>query len=178
MAILELDSDEAVIMQATGVIADSKSSVDLVLTNKNIIQINKGLFGNEKSYDIFPLSELKLFEGKANVLIGKNRNGSKRLEIYLSFCELYYTFKSTHELKQWLNTITKVHKSLLAELDEKNKKSVSLLIDSVKGKIGKIIPGKEAQKKICKCPKCGAELTGIKGELVTCNYCENAIVIK
>ena len=48
MAVYNLDADEAVIMQASGVFTDADGTVDLILTNKNLIQVNKGFFGGDK----------------------------------------------------------------------------------------------------------------------------------
>lgn len=178
MAVYVLDNDEAVILQASGVYTDSNASVDLVLTNKNLIEVTKGFFGGDKGAIKYPLSELKLLNGKANVLVGKSRNGSKRMELYFSTRELYYRFNTPFAINKWVSAIMKAHKDRMAYIEKSQKQPKTSLLDSVKGTLDKMIPVKEAVKKSCKCSKCGADLSGIKGEQVTCSYCNNTIVIK
>ena len=54
MSVYELDFDEAVILQDTNVTMNGKS-VTLILTNRNIIQVNKGFFGGDKDANKYPL---------------------------------------------------------------------------------------------------------------------------
>ncbi len=183
MPAYNLDNDEAVIMQTSGVSIGAFQSVDLILTNKNLIQINKGLLGNAKDTFKYPLSDLKVLNGKANVLIGKSKNGSKQLELYFAGYERFYSFNSGSSENKWANEIIKAHKKRLAEIDSANKSSDGGgVTKTLKGALDvalNIIPiKKETVPKINKCPKCGAELTGPKGTAVTCSYCETQIIIK
>lgn len=178
MAVYDLDNDEAVILQTSGVFTGTNASVDLILTNKNLIQVNKGFFGGDKGSIKYPLSELKVLNGKANILVGKARNGTKRLELYFSNCEVYYRFNAPFALNKWAGAIGKAHKDRMDSIAKSQKAPKTSLLDSVKGTLDKIVPGKEPQIKTCKCSKCGAELTGNKGEQVICSYCDNAVIIK
>ena len=74
MSVYELDFDEAVILQDTNVTMNGKS-VTLILTNRNIIQVNKGFFGGDKGANKYPLLELKELNGKPNVRVGKSKGG-------------------------------------------------------------------------------------------------------
>lgn len=177
MSVYELDEDEAVILQATGVYA-SNGSVDLILTNKNIIQINMGFWGNPTNSDKYPLDDIRILNGKPNIIIGKYEKGSKCLEIFLMNGKLGYKFKGAFEINKWANAIEKAHKDRMAEIKKSQKGDKGTLADSVKGTIERLIPTKNAQSKYCKCSRCGAELTGLKGEQVTCDYCNNIVVIK
>lgn len=178
MAVYDLDKDEAVILQTSGVFTESNASVDLILTSKSLIQINKGFFGGDKGSVKFPLSELKVLNGKPNVLVGKSRNGSKRLELYFLSNELYYSFNAPFALNKWVNAIVKAHKDRMTEIEKSQKSSKPSLMDSVKNTFDKFIPAKETQSKTCKCSKCGAELIGVRGEQVVCSYCDNTVIIK
>lgn len=178
MSTYNLDIDEAVVLQAFGVRNGDNNIVDLVLTNKNIIQVTKGFFGGDKGIEKNALSKLKILNGKANVLVGKNKRGEKQLELYFADCERYYRFDSTITTNKWINAITKVHKDCVSNAGTTPKNSGNVLIDSFKGALGKIGINKEREGRTCKCFKCGNELRGAKGSLVKCEYCDNEMVIK
>lgn len=184
MADYDLDEDEAVILQETGVNAGKFETVDLILTNKNIIQINRGFLGGTKKSIKYPLSKLKIFKGKANVLIGKSRNGEKQLELYFTDCEKYYKFNSARGERTWVHEIIKAHKDRMAESAKSQKESFgkNSIFQSITGTMESaknILSAKRTPvKKTCKCPNCGAELTGSKGSEVQCSYCDAIVVIK
>lgn len=73
MGIYTLDEDEVFIMRASDVMVGTFGKADLVLTNKNIIQVNKGFFGGEKDAEKYPLAELKVYNDKANIVSTKNK---------------------------------------------------------------------------------------------------------
>lgn len=185
MADYDLDIDEAVIMQETGVSIGMFETADLVLTNKNIIQVNRGLLGGVKTSFKYPLANLKTLKGKANVLIGKSRNGSRQLELYFTDGEKYFRFNHGHAENNWAREIIKAHKIRMAEIAGNQKQnhheaksvfeSFADTIESAKGIFNiKKIP----IQKTCKCPKCGDELTGNKGSEVECSYCGTKVMIK
>ena len=178
MEAYNLDIDEAVIMQASKVLTDTNASVDLVLTNKSLIQINRGFFGGQKSSIKYPLSKMKVLNGKPNIIVGKSFNGNKQLELYFSTFELFYRFNAPFTLNKWANAISKAYKERMAELAKEQKAAKPSIFDSVKESLDKMLPIREAQNKINKCSKCGAELVGAKGEQVTCEYCDNVVIIK
>lgn len=183
MSAYNLDNDEAVIMQTSNVSAGTFQNVDLILTNKNVIQVNKGILGNVKDTIKFPLSQLKVLNGKANVLVGKSKTGAKQLELYFAGFEKFYTFNSAFSESKWANEIIKAHKKRLAEIDNANKTSGDgSITKTLKGALDlaldKIPLKKETVPKTNKCPKCGAELTGPKGSVAICSYCDTQIIIK
>ncbi|WP_416143786.1 PH domain-containing protein [Planococcus koreensis] len=49
---------------------------ELILTNQNIIHVKKGVFGNTKNVKKYPLNQIKIFNGKSQAILGKQRNGS------------------------------------------------------------------------------------------------------
>lgn len=182
MATYDLDSDEAVILKTKGAsVTGSSNNVDLILTNKNLIQVNKGFFGGTKAIEKFPLTELKTLNGKANVLVGKDHYGNKQLEVYFSDAERFYQISGVFAESKWENAIIKAHKDRLSELSREAKKAsgnasiLGSVKDTLNNAIGRIT---DTTKKNCKCPKCGAELIGRKGEEVKCIYCDTITVIK
>lgn len=183
MSVYELGPDEAVIMRASDVTtAGSMSHVDLILTNKYLIQINKGLFGGDKEAEKYPLSELRVLNGKANVLVGKDRN-NKRLELYYYGFEKIYSFSGLFTEDKWASAVIKAHKAYMEECNKKQKrevgqtglfKSLAETLDTAKEKI---LPRSPAVKS-GKCPRCGAILSGQNGKKAICVYCNETVEIK
>ena len=185
MAEYVLDSDEAVILQESGAHLMPSGTVDLILTNKNIIQIyeNSGFFRNEKIVEKYPLLDLKILNGKPNVRVGKNRNNETQLELYFSSYERKYVMDGIFTESNWASAITKAYKQRVAEVErsENGDGKVSAILNNVKDKISNFninINKKEAPRKTCKCPRCGAELTGPKGTEIHCEYCNAIVKIK
>jgi len=138
MSTYDLDADEAVILQTSGVF-EGKAPVDLILTNRNLVQVNKiGLRGNMMPVK-YPLSDLKLLNGKPNILIGKAPNGSKQLELYFTTCEVYYRFTAPFATSKWASAIEKAHKDRMAEIKRSQKGSKMSIIDTVKGKFDRSV---------------------------------------
>ena len=184
MSIYELGVDEAVILQDSQVFF-GLSMVTLILTNQNIIQVNKGFFGRDKEAWKYPLLDLKVLNGKPNVRIGKSGNGRTQLELYFQGYERAYSFQELRGERKWLNAITKAYKEAVAEKNraEKSMRGAARILSPLKGTIDSAknaISSKTKNPRILmmKCPKCGAELAGEKGAQVTCSYCEALVTIR
>lgn len=184
MSVYELDFDEAVILQDSNVSVNG-ASITLVLTNCNIIQINKGFLGRDKDASKLPLLQLKELNGKPNVRIGKSRNGDAQLELYFQGYERVYSFQGMFAERKWAGAIEKAYKAAASEAKkaEKSKMNVGGIIAPLKGTLENAknsiaAKTKEAKPRTMKCPKCGAELVGIKGEQVRCSYCDAMVTIK
>ena len=184
MEVFDLDVDEAVILREEEVCVGSSGNADLILTNKNIIQVNRGFWGGTKDSIKYPLENLKVLNGKANVRIGKSRSDAKQLELYFVDCEKYYQFNHAFSERNWAREIVKAHKNRMAtiENEQKAKCEKHSIFQSISGTIGSVKDAFFARKvqtqKICKCPKCGAELIGVKGMEVQCSYCDAIVIIK
>ena len=184
MSVYILDEDEVILMKDTKVSAKG-SPITLILTNQSIIQINKGLFGGDKDAEKYPLLDLKEHNGKPNILIGKAPNGKTRLELYFDFYNLDYSFQGLFTEKKWANAIEKAYKDCIREQrkTEKVKLSVGEMIsplkDTFKSAKSAVTPKpKPPAIRVIKCPGCGAELRGAKGDEVTCSYCDTIVNIK
>ena len=78
--------DEAVILKETDVAHGSGGYGDeLVLTNLNIICTHRGMFGGIKDVFLYPLSQVKEYNGKPQIIQGKTPNGEPCLEIYFKY---------------------------------------------------------------------------------------------
>ena len=79
MSVYTLDEDEAFITRASDVTVGIFGKADLILTNKNIVQINKGFFGEETGFEKYPLASLKVYNGKAILLPQKTALANVKL---------------------------------------------------------------------------------------------------
>ena len=184
MVAYQLGLDEVVLLQYADV-TEGRASVTLILTNQNIIQVNKGFRGTEKDAVQYPLSELKEYNGKPNIIEGKGSDGAHRLELYFSGYEKYYSFNSKITEHKWAGAIEKAYKAYMAEQKRlaKPKLNAGAIFAPLRGTLESakqvITPKAKGAKAITvKCPKCGAELTGGKGQEVICSYCDAAVKIK
>lgn len=184
MKAYELGHDEIVIMQDANV-SEGNTKVSLILTNQNIIQVNKGFFGGEKNSEKYPLIQLKEHNGKPNILIGKEPNGEIRLELYFVGYEKYYSFPGRTTEKKWAGAIEKAYKELNPNQKKEDKVKIDIggIFTPLKGPIGMAAKAltpkpKERKSKMNKCPRCGAELVGKQGEEIKCVYCDAIITIK
>lgn len=180
MGVYTLDEDEVFIMRASDVVVGTFGKVDLVLTSKNIIQVNKGFFGGDKDAEKYPLAELKVYNDKANIVATKSKAGKRQVELYFSNFEKVYFFDSIFLQNKWVSEVKRVHKQYLEDAEKARRQAVGktsvfkTLTDSAKG----IIPKRTPASKTIKCEKCGAELSGIKGEVIRCEYCNFESIIK
>ena len=180
MSVYELEADEAVIMQENDVSA-GKGTVSLILTNRRLIQINKGLFGGDKNAEYYLLADLKELKGKPNILIEKAPTGEKRLELYFSGFEKYYSFSKLFAERKWADAIEKTYLSLMKDREEGNRagngKPLSSPLKETLDTAKRLFSPKEKESKTktVKCPTCGNILTGSRGHEITCEYCQSII---
>ena len=180
MGAYNLDEDEIVITQDSNVTNQNGRIVTLVLTNKNIIELEHGFLGNTKTFHYYPLTDLKENRGNPNVLVGKSPAGKTRLEVFFVSSQRYYSFKGILAEKKWASAITKAYRQRVKEIDRSEHTSLS----AAKYVAGKVHAAKSAilknQQKAAssKCPFCGAVVTGSKGEEIECEFCESTFIIK
>lgn len=180
VSVYTLDEDEAFIARASDVTVGIFGKADLILTNKNIVQINKGFFGEETGFEKYPLASLKVYNGKANIVATKNNSGKHQVELYFNNFEKTYFFDKIFTENKWISDVKKAHRQYLENVEKahrragKNVNVFKTLTDSAKSLIPKHVP----ISKTIKCRKCGAELHGRKGENIRCEYCNSENMIK
>lgn len=158
---------------------------ELILTNFNIIYISRGVFGNKKGMQKFPLNQLKIINDKPQIIMGKMKNGLHQLEIYFTNGQQNFVFQSSgkKEINEWINDVYKIVVGESAGLDttEKSKFSnvVKDTVDTFKDVIGvkKSISqqntmGEATVKKTAKCMACRAPICGFVGKTIRCRYCD------
>ena len=200
---INLAPNESIILKEVSVAHGGVMAIytdELILTNLNLICISKGMFGNTKNIYYYPLSQLKQYNGKAQVVIGKLSNGTETLELYFVNGTETFNFQSNNKktIKRWIEEISNAvgcqpigsHNACDSDND--------LDPDSLAGAINEV--GKQFKevgneflnafgfkpKKTSgtattpqeptvvnkKCFSCSAPLVGKKGNVVQCKYCD------
>ncbi len=188
---LDLGLDEVVILKkddvkhGNGIFSGGTDT--LILTNKRIIYIKKGMFGKEKGRESFLLSNIKIYNNKAQAVISSSDQFESTLEIYFINGVESFEFDSKSDVVTWIKKINELTTGTVIKDEEVNNSSgfataIRSIANTIKEGIN-IYKGvfKEEEKKeriSCKCEGCGATCTGFKGETTKCEYCGNFITFK
>ncbi len=165
---------------------------ELILTNLNVICINKGMFGNTKNIYYYPLSQLKQYNGKAQAVLGKLSNGTPALELYFVNGVETFNFQSDNKktINKWISSISEIVgcKNVTdfptENDDEVDPDSIASafkeVADEFRAAFGIKTKKKTTNKNIIsepttinkKCISCSAPLVGKRGQVVHCKYCD------
>lgn len=160
---------------------------ELILTSQNLVLIKKGAFGNKKGMQVFPLHEIKIFQGEAQALLGKQRNGSPALDVYFRNSAEHFGFQNKKEATFWSQKINQVIAGTSAEMTSLNSSgaakvagAVKETVDAFKGAFGlkskaEVAAAAAAVPVAGDCVSCGAPVSGIRGHSIICSYCDTAI---
>ncbi len=157
---------------------------ELMLTNLNLVLLKKGSFGNSKSVLTFPVNQIKVYNERAQAVIGKYSNGADLLEVYFLNGQEKFSFQSggKRKINEW---IAKINQAVSGENGPVPQASgmalpgadlvAGVLKDTFgvfKSKLGSqpVAPVKVAGK----CRGCGAPVTGFQGRAISCEYCGTA----
>lgn len=189
---INLQSNEAILMEKDNVAhggLTARYSDKLILTNLNVIYIKKGVMGNVKDIQYFPVKRIKVFDGKAQARITATRNGTPALSIGFLDSQEEFSFMSAtkKEICNWVDQISVLvtgnHAS--SELTNDVKTPMETVASQFQDTIStfKNIFGssaKQEEKEINKntvatCPGCGATVSGSPGQIVTCPFCDRKL---
>lgn len=191
-----LASDESIIIKEINV-ADggliSPYTDELILTNRNIIHIDKGVFGNIKTVHYYPLKDIKKYNNNAQVILTKLSNGEHIMEIYFQNELLKFRFQYNNKktIKKWINMINETLGFQPLETEDGINVAINEVgkqFNSVSDSIRKVFLSKnsinhnEVDKECSiingKCISCSAPLTGKKGTTIKCRYCDTKQILK
>ena len=201
MAKLQLMPNEVIILKETNVAHGGVMAInndDLILTNLNIIYVDKGILGNQKEIIYYPLKTLKTYNGVPQVEIGHLSTGRRTLEFNFSNGIEVFHFDNLpdQEYDKWVDTIkgiitrndnnvnSNTYSSEIMKTDEFTRE-IGVLKDEYRG-LGKELigafafkpaEGTENKATSKKCISCSAPLAGRKGMLVKCKYCDTEQVL-
>ena len=112
MANLNLQPNESIILKSSmvshgeGLLA--KYTDDLILTNIRLIHVSKGVYGNSSKTRSYPVNQIKVHDGQAQVILGRNRSLFPQIEIYLRNGHEVFGFMSKNEAVKWIDGINKL----------------------------------------------------------------------
>lgn len=188
-----LEPSESILIQSTDVLYEggglmSSYTDELVLTNMNIIHVSKGMFGNTKRVQKYPLNQVKIINGEAQAIMGKSTNGIPNLQIYFVNGQVLFKFQSSGK-KEIMKYVNEISKLLIGKETSRNSvvnqfaipgaeivtETIKDTIDVFKGTFGiksKSKAANETVKATKKCIGCMSPLTGTKGQSIRCRYCD------
>lgn len=182
-----LQPNEVVLLKADRVMHGGFMSAytdDLMLTNLNLVLLKKGILGNSKGVHSFPVNQIKVYNQQAQATIGKAQNGTDLLEVYFLNGQEKFGFQSggKKKLNEWVAKINQV----VTGQDTSNQPASSMALPGaelvagvLKDTLGvfksKLGSKSETPVKVAdNCRACGAQLTGLQGQSITCEYCGSA----
>lgn len=178
MAGIVLDSDEYVLAELNNA-QDGSSRITklyhVTLTNKRIIAGKIGALGKEKLAYEKNISDVKVFDGIAQVKVSSVYGTQTRIDIYLSNEQLSFSLsgagnadaiKFANELNRFVTgTDAEIYSEFGNDTGFKAFKKSFFGTNSVEAKKQKI------EKVAIRCPSCAASFEGIKGKVSKCPYC-------
>lgn len=157
---------------------------ELLLTNLNIVFLDKGMFGKVKNIQVFPLNHIKVFNGQAQVLLGRRNGLYVQIDIYFLNGQESFGFERKKEALKWIANINKLVTGSEGEIDtstsgelvgvENIAGALKETMDAFKGVFSDKSKSRieVASRAVAKCTSCGAPISGNKGEVASCQYCD------
>jgi hypothetical protein len=156
---------------------------ELILTNLNLVLIEKGVFGKVKSTQTFPVNQIKVFNGQAQAILGKQSSGAPKLDVYFLNGQENFGFESKRDVIKWIKNINALVSGNEIDIDstpstaipgaEMVAETLKGTVDAFKGTFG-IKSRKDkntSENVVAKCNSCGATISGKTGQVVNCPYC-------
>ncbi|MBQ3797889.1 MAG: hypothetical protein II842_16705 [Butyrivibrio sp.] len=159
---------------------------ELILTNQALIHVKKDLFGKTKEVIRYPLADICMSQGKPQVLLGKGDNVTGSVDVFLQYETVNFKFEWKTDAEEWIASITETvtgekveRKSPFGDMGDfedlmNMAESVTGTVKGLKKAFG--IASTEAVA--CKCPSCGAPLSGVEDEVVICPFCGASTKLK
>ncbi|NLA95989.1 MAG: hypothetical protein GX838_04000 [Clostridiaceae bacterium] len=190
MADLGLQPYESIMVQIKGASSSSSQSykVELILTNLHLFHISKGFFGKVKGINKYLVDGIKVVDDRAQVFLANPADdGSLQLQIFFDYGLVSFRLQSDtrHRVWQFINSINQLltGKPLHADIAgyPMALQGAGYLAEVVKDTIGffRQSLGMDAKKEperesaVASCRNCPAPLSGYKGQLVRCRYCNS-----
>ena len=172
----ELNSDEYVVMKSEAVLHGGMMAGytdGLVLTNQCIILISKGVFGNTKRVERFPLRDIKIIDGRPQAVASEDR-----LEVYFLHRQESFGFERKKEAKAWAKNVCATLMGSADGLLKAKDKAIpgaEYVAESVKDTFEAVkrpFSSKSDRKTVATaCTSCGASISGAAKQVIQCNHC-------
>jgi hypothetical protein len=138
-----------------------------------------------KNIQAFPVNQIKVFNNQAQIVMSKTRGGYPQIEVYFSNRQENFGFESKKDAANW---IEKINRLVIGEDVEINISAKTAIpgtemlaealggtVDAFKNALGfksKQSTVESVEKVAKKCNSCGAMVSGKKGQIVRCSYCD------
>ena len=187
----QLSPNESIIMKSDHVY-HGKEKGELILTNINLVHVTaKGMLKNNYITQRYPINQIKVFNGNAQVILGKSGN----IDFYFMNGQESFRFwnddtffsdkKAENEAANWVSAINQLLTGTDAGINNSTKTTVigtEMIADAIggtvnafKGALGfkaKNSSAEQIEKTARKCSFCGASISGNTGQIVRCSYCD------
>lgn len=165
---------------------------ELMLTNQNIVLARKGLTGKVKGYDVWPLSSIRIVNGRPQCRLDTSDFMDAKLELLLRDGLVTFLFDSLEakkEIRAWINAIYRILLGCDAPKDAlgmgkfesfMNEENIADAVGRVFGTFENAFRRKRAEAAsdvAGKCPSCNGAVKGKPGETVTCPYCGSYVTL-
>lgn len=191
MAKFDLQHNEVVILRAEGVAHGSgmlsNHTDELVLTNLHLIWVNKGMLGNVKRTEHYPLSLIKVRDGRVQALASQDRGGLHQLEVYLQTSVEAFRFPSGGKklAEKWSAAVDQAvtGNETTPRSSGRALPGAALVADTLRGTFDQFrtsfggapaapVAAPAPSRSAAPCPSCGAPISGISGSTAKCEYCD------
>lgn len=163
------------------------TSGELMLTNLNLVFIKtKGLFRTTYIPVLYPIRNIKKYNEKAQLILGNDgsisiqfRDGQETFEFWNDDV-LFSEKKAAKEASRWAQAIDQLINGQVPDTIEPadpSRENVEVIAESLKDTIDifKTALGAKSTAKskavAAKCSACQAPVSGLKGQIVHCQYC-------
>jgi hypothetical protein len=176
-----LEAEPATRLRQSGSQPLTFNSQELVLTNQNIILITTGAFGKTKGTQYFPLDDIPVIDGipRVNVV---NKTGEHLLEVDFQSGRETFSFQRKKTLRAWADNIAKLRTGSSDDFSTARDRSIpgtAYVAESLKHTIGAfktsfgLKSDSNLEKVARKCASCSAPISGVRGRIVRCEYCDS-----
>ena len=178
MAGIDLGFDEVVLSELNNAHDASSFTTKLcnvVLTNKRIIISKIGAFGKTKLLFDKPLSDVKTYNGNAQVKLNSVSGVLTQIDVYLSSGKLSFklTGAGNTDAIRFANELNHIVTETDADLysESGNDTGAKAFMKTFLGQTSAEIKKVKNEKVALRCAGCGASFEGIKGRVAKCPYC-------
>jgi len=181
--------DESIILKCESVFLGNKLG-ELILTNYYLTHIiEKGAFKKKYVVQQYSLNQIKVYDGKAQIALGK----SNTLDVYLINSNVSFRFysddffsgkKMKKDCEQFASKINELVTGEIIEYGNSDNRALpgtEFLAGTLKGTIDTfkgVFNTPPVEEKVAKpCPSCTASMSGTKGDVVKCQYCNTEVTL-
>jgi hypothetical protein len=183
-----LQPGEAFVLKADSVLHGGLLAAytdELILTNQNLVLVKRGVFNNNKGTQVFPLHQVKVFQGHAQAFPGKQPNGSAALDVYFQHGTEQFGFGSQTVVTFWSQKIDEAITGAPVTMISPDASGAEKVAAAVKDTVGvfKDAFGFKSKAEAAaaaavpvtgRCSSCGAPVHGFQGQAVICSYCSTS----